>query len=422
MTQSVLTIIADVEPGKLPALRAVLDQMGPDPAGNPVLALERFATLHFAAFVVADGPGVDPPKLIFESNVDGSVSRWLDLLVATGGDGLDTVLSHCAGYPGQADSSALRSWLDDRVVHPGAFHIGATGRSLDRIRHEQQLYDEIEAFLGREGAAGRLAGVDAATVRARVQDMVRSTPALAWATGRVPERETMLDKLRHRARAGAVIAAAAVALPVLLPTAAVGLGLVLWKERRDPVHNGAPDPALVASLEADEDLPNMAQNHLSSVIPLKPGMLRSTLLPVVLFALNLLTRIRYTKGELGGIPSIHFAHWSVIDDGRHLVFLSNFDGSWESYLGDFIDKAATGLTAVWSNTVDFPRARFLIGAGATDGPRFRQWARANQCRTQVWYSAYPRLTMPVIDNNSAIREGLFATLDEKEAQAWLQRL
>ena len=33
-----------------------------------------------------------------------------------------------------------------------------------------------------------------------------------------------------------------------------------------------------------------------------------------------------------------------------LLFLSNYGGSWESYLEDFITKAHTGLTGVWSNT------------------------------------------------------------------------
>ncbi|MGH9281414.1 MAG: Dyp-type peroxidase, partial [Acidimicrobiales bacterium] len=162
--------------------------------------------------------------------------------------------------------------------------------------------------------------------------------------------------------------------------------------------------------------------HLSSVIKVKPGALRRITLPAVLFSLNLIARATATKGELGGIPSIHFAHWSQIDEGRHLLFLSNFDGSWESYLGDFIDKAAIGLTAVWSNTVDFPRTTLLAFKGAADGPRFRQWARAHQCPTAVFYTAYPTCTMATIDNNTSIREGLFANLDEEGTATWLARL
>jgi len=122
------------------------------------------------------------------------------------------------------------------------------------------------------------------------------------------------------------------------------------------------------------------------------------------------------------IGTIHYARWFHLPGTDKLIFLSNFDGSWESYLGDFIDKAAVGLTAVWSNTVDFPRTRFLAFGGAADGPRFREWARAHQCRTDVWYSAYPDLSMPAIDNNSAIRDGLNARLDPEETQSWLRRL
>ncbi len=102
--------------------------------------------------------------------------------------------------------------------------------------------------------------------------------------------------------------------------------------------------------------------------------------------------------------------------------MSNFDGSWESYLGDFIDKASRGLTAVWSNTKEFPRTRNLLREGATDGPRFRQWARGSQCGTNAWYTAYPELTMTAIDNNSAIREDLLTRLDDEGTTTWLRRL
>ena len=57
----------------------------------------------------------------------------------------------------------------------------------------------------------------------------------------------------------------------------------------------------------------------------------------------------------------------MIDNGRRLLFLSNFDGSWENYLDDFIDKASIGLTGVWSNTLKFPRTYFLVLGGASDG-------------------------------------------------------
>ena len=70
-------------------------------------------------------------------------------------------------------------------------------------------------------------------------------------------------------------------------------------------------------------------------------------------------------GSLGGITSIHFGRWVLIDEGkpaRRLVFMSDYDGSWESYLGEFVDRAAEGLSAVWSNTEDFPPTTLLVFA------------------------------------------------------------
>ena len=79
---------------------------------------------------------------------------------------------------------------------------------------------------------------------------------------------------------------------------------------------------------------------------------------------------------------------------RHrLLFFSNYDGSWESYLGEFIDRAACGLTAVWSNTVGFPRTCRLLGAGARDEEAFKQWTRRHQILTQVWWSGVPDSTV-----------------------------
>jgi len=102
------------------------------------------------------------------------------------------------------------------------------------------------------------------------------------------------------------------------------------------------------------------------------------------------------------------------------MFLSNFDGSWESYLDDFIEKVSHGLTAVWSSCDGFPPARFLIGEGATHGPEFKAWARASMHPTLVWYQAYPTLGVTDIDLNSRVRRGLGSR--PKDEGAWLDEL
>ena len=417
MTQAVFTVVAGIPDAHLDALRGVLDEIRADPGRNTTLAFESFDRVHFASLMLAEG--LDPSLLILELNADGTAADCLAALVAGAGPGLDALFAGSDDWPGSGDAPAARAWLEERIVRPGAYHIGATGRTHERIRQETRLHDEIERFLDAEEAAGRLTGTTPASVRARVQDFVRADASLAWARTS-PPRQTASERMVHRARLFGAIAVALLLLPVLLPIVAVGAVVLRLKERTDKVQDGPPDPDHVRLLEDEEDF--AAQNHLASVIPVKPGLLRKVLLRTVLLAVNLVARVSATNGRLGDIPSIHFAHWSMINGNRHLLFVSNFDGSWESYLGDFIDKAATGLTAVWSNTVEFPRARFLAFDGAADGPRFRAWARAKQCSTRAWYTAYPGATMSTIDNNTSIREGLFAALDEKGTAEWLARL
>ncbi len=416
--QAVFTVVAPIPHSGLAALREAVATIRHDPAGNELLPFGRFDIVHFASLILAED--LEPsPLLILELNADGTAPSCLAALLAGAGPGLDALFASSEGYPGHADLPAAKAWLEQHIVRPGAYHIGATGRTHDRIRDETRLHEAIQAFLDAEEKAGRLVGVTPATLRAGVQDFVRGDPSLAWARTS-PPRQTSVARAMHWARFVGAIVAVLVLLPILLPVLFVAVVLLRLKERTDKVQVGQPDDAHVRRLQDEEDF--AAQNHLSSVIPIKPGVLRMVVLRGVLLAINLVARVLAVNGRLGDIPSIHFAHWSMINDNRHLLFVSNFDGSWESYLGDFIDKASYGLTAVWSNTVDFPRTRFLAFDGAADGPRFRAWARAKQCSTNAWYTAYPAATMATIDNNTSIREGLFATLDGEGTAAWLARL
>jgi hypothetical protein len=110
-----------------------------------------------------------------------------------------------------------------------------------------------------------------------------------------------------------------------------------------------------------------------------------------------------------------------MDDDKRLLFLSNYDSSWESYLGDFIDQAAIGLNLAWSCTEGYPRTRLLFDGGANDEERFKAWGRAHQRPTQVFYSAYPDLSVAAVNNNSWIRIGLHSP-GPPDVRAWLRRL
>jgi hypothetical protein len=151
------------------------------------------------------------------------------------------------------------------------------------------------------------------------------------------------------------------------------------------------------------------QNGLTHLVPIKPGWYRTFALRTMLMLVTALAVAGSLVGRLGGIETIHFARWVVLPD-RRLLFFSNYDGSWEAYLGHFIDKASMGLTMIWCNTQWYPKTRLLLFKGARDEGAFKAWTRAHQVPTQVWYSAYPQLSVADVLRNARIRELLGGTL------------
>jgi hypothetical protein len=165
----------------------------------------------------------------------------------------------------------------------------------------------------------------------------------------------------------------------------------------------------------------ITQNGLTHHVPMRPGFVRSRVLRIVLWFLeNARRRIAY-EGTLGGISSIHFARWVLLDDDT-VLFFSNYDGSWEAYLGDFVDKAHVYLTAVWSNTKWFPDTHALIIGGASKESSFKRWTRTFQVENRIWYSAYKTLTVNDVLRNALVREGASGQMTEDQARAWLARL
>ncbi len=159
-------------------------------------------------------------------------------------------------------------------------------------------------------------------------------------------------------------------------------------------------------------------NHLFAVSRIKNGWLRRLTLRLGFKFAETIALYFSSPGRLANLGTIHFARWFV--HKGEVVFLSNYDGSWESYLEDFVQRAHQGVTGVWSNTEEFPRSANLISGGATDSDRFRLWARRQQRPTLFWYCAYPSVPMSRVRANAAICQGLAGAGDDAAAAAWLE--
>ncbi|MBV9108851.1 MAG: Dyp-type peroxidase, partial [Gemmatimonadetes bacterium] len=357
------------------------------------------------------------------------------------GPGVDRVFGHCEGWPGVGDRGAVHRFFMENRVESNTFYTGTMNRSVDQIHREADLRDRVEEFLDAGQASGTLPAEPAA-IRRSILEFIGGQPELAWTKIEPGAYPTPSRPLALLLRYWYVAALAVLALVWLLVSTMAGPGTA-WKvtlgivatvlvvggaafaylaylSRTDPVIVDQGVQQHTAELQSSED--RIVQNEMSSVIYIKePLWFRSIVLRTVLGFINFSARYLSNQGNLAGIPSIHFARWVIVDEGRRLVFFSNFDGSWDNYLGDFIDKSSSGLTAVWSNCVGFPRTTGLTGGGATNEQQFKAYSRQSQIATQVWYSAYRWLSVSNINNNSKLRLGLYEEMDEAATLAWLRR-
>ncbi|MFB6249938.1 MAG: hypothetical protein ABEL97_15360 [Salinibacter sp.] len=438
--QNGLTVVTLVRAGHEDRLSAVLDEFQAQVPSHDDIPFEELTRVHFMRWVLLPATTDDlgretPAQLVLSTNYDEPLDAHLEELVDVAGTALDRVYRHCAGYDGSESSSQadMAEYLRTHDVGYDTLYVGTRGRTVPQIRREATLRNEIQGFLDRTLRADpSFREQSPAAIRGAIQSFVRSTSSLDWAEAAPPDVPSvwpqawdgtafaLVGTLLLLLGAGVALGHGGVVLGLVVAGGAGYLGWLRWRETHDEQDPPVTDYDHVAALARQEN--RIVQNEMSSVTTVKAGWLRQATLRTVLWVIDLAGRYVYTHGRLGSISSIHFARWVVLDEGRRLLFCSNFDGSWENYLGEFIDRAASGLTAVWSNTVGFPRTRFLIGAGARDEQRFKAYARNSQVLTQVWYSAYRDLTVQNINNNSAIRAGLFGEQTPEETRAWLRRL
>ena len=324
------------------------------------------------------------------------------------------------------------SLLVDESFH-AIFYVGAPGVSRGRVHEESGLRSSIEEFLDR--ARVNTDGQTATDVRRTVRDHVRSDPAQRWALA------PLAPAVRTLPWYGWI--GLTIVIVMLAPGLVLGLLLIRMKEfgddRREARRRAAavgdeatgreisqPDRHVIdeniRAVTARED--HLVQNQLSHVVEVKAGWVRRATLGALLPVLNFGARRIYNQGSLFGVSTLHFVRWVLIDGGRRLMFLTNYDGSMINYVGDFVNKSwqiPSVLTAIWSNTVRFPPTRWLLFAGARDVKRFTAFLREHQVETQVWYSAYKRVTTGNINNNARIRRGLVGDFDEADTLEWLKR-
>jgi hypothetical protein len=429
--QSQFLLLAPVRPGGEPGLRALLATMNSAPGmadlANALLPFGQFERLHFARLAVLDDPslgdieahGVPRPSLpvylAFLGSCDGSAGECIADLARRAGTGLQRIFMHCDGFDAQGD---LLAWMQAHQRRLAANYINWVGRTVQQIREESALRRALAAKVPR---APLESAAQAQQLRRELIDFVDAEVS-AGRLGLTPPDPTPLRwqiaKLLHLV---AIPLAGLILLPFLIVLSPLLIFILRTKEDSDPEICPRPDHAALLELQNLEDYD--VTNQYTAFGSVKPGLFRRWLVTVLLVAIDYTCRHIFTRGFLARVQTIHFAFWAFLDDKRRVVFTSNYDGGHEAYMDDFINKVAWGLNLVFSNGVGWPRTRWLVARGARIEDRFKRYQRRHQLPTEVWYKAYPGLTLADLKRNRRIREGLErASVTDAQAQAWLRLL
>lgn len=416
-------VTAPVRPDRVQDLRDLLATMNSAPGvvdpDNALVPFGRFETIHVARFVVADDqtlddraafPGLQPSEripLIFLADCDGPGDATLARMAAECGSGLRQIFAHCEDFEGHVD---LLAWMRARETPPAAVYVNWIGRTVRQVREEAALHGLLRTALA--GTSER----DPRQLHAKLRAAAASGPRLTPIEPRTVSQWIAFIL--------GIVGLLILGLVLLIPALVIApffLIALRRAETTDPVIRKRADAAYTRAIAVGED--RDVTNPFSAIGSLKPGWLRLAITVVALRAVGLSAIFLYNRGRLARVSTIHFARWVLLDGNRRVFFASNYDGSLESYMDDFINKVAFGLNLVFSNGIAYPPADFLVNRGAWREQMFKHFLHRRQVKTDVWYKAYIGLTNADLARNARIRRGLEREgMSDADIRRWLAEI
>ncbi|MDS9469794.1 hypothetical protein RGQ15_19735 [Paracoccus sp. MBLB3053] len=414
--QSTFLIFAPIAKGRVEELRALLATMTLRPGladpQNALVPFGRFDRLHVARLLVVEvdtwrdiqtayGTPAEqfPAHLAFLGDIDGDRESFLAQLVELAGEGLRRIFSLCEGFRAEDD---LLGWMRSKNVEEAANYVNTRGRTVLQVHEEDRLRRALAAEL--PAIVARIGEADGPRLHRELVAFVADEQR----SGRLaltPEAPTPLGR---RISGAADLIGVPLVLLMLSPVTVLAFPFLLLRlrqlERSDPEVLPRPDDTRLAWIAEFED--HDVTNPFSAAGDLKPGLFRRSATAFFLFLLGWSARHVFGRGYLTRVQSIHFARWVFFDKRRRVLFFSNYDGSLESYMDDFINKVAWGLNLVFSNGVGYPSTRFLLKGGAEQEAKFKRYLRNRHQATDVWYKAYPGLAAFDLAENTRVRRGL----------------
>jgi len=401
MPPACLTVLAPIRPGEEESLRAVLRAIGDDinatrraavALARPHIDFTASTRIHFARLAILDDPDRGPgrQRLLYASVYDGDLDSHLAELASITSD-MKAIWGGCEGFAGVRDFGAfIRRYATEPAAYYVAFR-GDTVKSVHRaIENRRRIDSEGSGTALRSGEAGP--GLFARVIRAAplVADVVRAI----WRYGFMRVYRSTLRILASLDRIPFfrfvnTITGNRLPTPRSMYTSAP----------MDHCASAALAPGDEYPVSASPTSPNfredvVTQNQLTLVTVITPTNVDRV--RAVMSAIGSYAKRLAPPGSLIGISTIHFVRWLVIDEGRRLMMVSDYDGSWENYIDEFAEMILSGLDAIWETSFGYPKD------GARDLPAFKRFLRTHQVPPDVFFSAYPDETVLNIRADTAL--------------------
>jgi hypothetical protein len=423
-----VTVLASIRRGEEEPLRAILRPIGDDirgkrldrTAGRPRIEFDRSQQIHFARFAILADPdrGPDRKRLLYSANYDGDLERHLGELSAITSD-MDAIWGRCEDYTGAGD---FASFIRAHAYEPDTYYIAFRDETVDTIRHGSALRRHAQTVMDAD-AVRRLSGLVSglasrspfwvASTRRAFDTAIRFiSDALDRLTRALPIFADVFRAVRRLGLANIVRGAQQILASLnRYPVFRISNRLTgnRMRPRQSPyssvwLDNCAVPAPLVAgdevTSESDRETPPtfredvVTQNQLTLITVVKPG--QADRVRSVMTAIDSYSKRLAPPGSLIGVSTIHFVKWLVIDNGRRLMMVSDYDGSWESYIDEFAEMILSGLDAIWDTSLGYPPD------GARDLPAFKRFLRSHQVPSEVFFSAYPDQTVLNVINDRAL--------------------
>jgi hypothetical protein len=367
-----------------------------NPERNRHISFADSPSTHFARFVILPDDDVGP-RLLFSANYDGGMAAYLDELAAAG-PGND-VWGACQGYEGP---DRFVGWVRDHYLRPRGVYDAFPGMTVQDVKDRIAIREQIEETLDIPALAELLQRDELRRFLERIRRLPRAGTPTTRLAAAVDEIATNV--------AGAVRGRAlALFLAGARTYARFGQSSTFPLVHEDPTRDVPPDRETAIQTVAIGE--GSIQNQMNTVTEVIPEQLPR--LQIALVGTDVLTRFGWPPGEFADVGTLHWFAWALFDDLRHLLFMSTFDGSWQNYMQDFINKLVWALDALYSNTRDYP------AAGMQDVTAFTDFILLHQHAPAAFYSAYAHESVTNLLRDRAIAKALATRDGGKGLDEWL---